>query len=72
MAGQCPLVHAARSGCLQVAGYLLSCDWVVNNCSEVSLGEAVQQALIAAAAQGHNEVDKKSRSHKLYFQYYYL
>ncbi|KAE8742661.1 hypothetical protein FOCC_FOCC011790 [Frankliniella occidentalis] len=56
MAGQCPLVHAARSGCLQVAGYLLSCDWVVNNCNEVSLGEAVQQALIAAAAQGHNEL----------------
>ncbi|KAK3915593.1 Protein TANC2 [Frankliniella fusca] len=56
MAGQCPLVHAARSGCLQVAGYLLSCDWVVNNCHEVSLGEAVQQALIAAAAQGHNEL----------------
>ena len=56
MAGQCPLVHAARSGCLQVAGYLLSCDWVVNDCNQVSLGEAVQQALIAASSQGHNEV----------------
>jgi len=56
-AGRCPLVHAARNGCLNVVGYLLACDWVLRNPeTEVELGEAAQQALVAAAAQGHTEV----------------
>lgn len=56
-AGQCPLVHAARNGRLNVVGYLLACDWVLRRPDiEVELGEAAQQALVAAAAQGHTEV----------------
>lgn len=56
-AGRCPLVHAARNGNLNVVGYLLACDWVLCNPDiEVELGEAAQQSLVAAAAQGHVEV----------------
>lgn len=55
-AGQCPLVHAARNGHLSVVIYLLACDWVVSKPNDVELGEAAQQALIAAAGQGHTEV----------------
>lgn len=54
---RCALVHAARNGHLDVVVYLLTCDWVVDTRSEeVELCEAAQQALVAAAAQGHNEV----------------
>lgn len=55
-AGYCPLVHAARNGWLNVVGYLLACDWVVKTEEDVELAEAAQQALIAAAGQGHVEI----------------
>ncbi|CAH1131521.1 unnamed protein product [Ceutorhynchus assimilis] len=54
--GYCPLVHAARNGCLNVVGYLLACDWILRNDNDVELAEAAQQALIAAAGQGHTEI----------------
>ncbi|XP_032688832.1 protein TANC2 isoform X2 [Odontomachus brunneus] len=64
MAGQCPLVHAARHGRLSVVGYLLACDWIVstgenkteNGFVEVGRKEAAQQAVVAAASQGHEAV----------------
>ncbi|XP_014467321.1 PREDICTED: protein TANC2 isoform X1 [Dinoponera quadriceps] len=64
MAGQCPLVHAARHGRLSVVGYLLACDWVVpasenkteGGFIEVGREEAAQQAVVAAASQGHEAV----------------
>ncbi|XP_015179391.1 PREDICTED: protein TANC2 isoform X2 [Polistes dominula] len=64
MAGQCPLVHAARHGKLSVVGYLLACDWLVpsggktaeNGSSEIRREEAAQQAVVAAAAQGHESI----------------
>ncbi|XP_020294791.1 protein TANC2 isoform X2 [Pseudomyrmex gracilis] len=63
MAGQCPLVHAARHGRLSVVGYLLACDWIVptenrteSGASEISREEAAQQAVVAAASQGHEAV----------------
>lgn len=63
MAGQCPLVHAARHGRLSVVGYLLACDWVIppgenesENSQEISREEAAQQAVVAAAAQGHESI----------------
>lgn len=63
MAGQCPLVHAARHGRLSVVGYLLACDWVVpaseneaEGSQEIGREEAAQQAVVAAAAQGHESV----------------
>lgn len=64
MAGQCPLVHAARQGRLSVVGYLLACDWVVparenkseSGSMEISREEAAQQAVVAAASQGHEAV----------------
>lgn len=64
MAGQCPLVHAARHGRLSVVGYLLACDWIVstgenkteNGSMEVGREEAAQQAVVAAASQGHEAV----------------
>lgn len=55
-AGYCPLVHAARSGCLNVIGYLLACDWLIKGEEDVGLAEAAQQALVAAASQGHVEI----------------
>ncbi|XP_049811721.1 protein TANC2 isoform X1 [Schistocerca nitens] len=56
-AGRCPLVHAARHGCHDIVSHLLSCDWVLHSRGdEVPLGEAAQQALVAAAAQGHVEI----------------
>ncbi|XP_015833767.1 protein TANC2 isoform X2 [Tribolium castaneum] len=55
-AGYCPLVHAARNGCLNVVGYLLACDWIIKNVEDVELGEAAQQALVAAASQGHVDI----------------
>ncbi|CAH0559167.1 unnamed protein product [Brassicogethes aeneus] len=54
--GYCPLVHAARNGCLNVVGYLLACDWVIKNPEDMELVEAAQQALIAASSQGHVEI----------------
>lgn len=54
--GYCALVHAARNGCLNVVGYLLACDWIVRNEDDVGLVEAVQQALVAAAGQGHVDI----------------
>lgn len=57
-------MHATRNGHLDVAAYLLTCDWVVSRSSEeVELSEAAQQALVAAAAQGHNEVS----AHQVFF-----
>lgn len=66
MAGQCPLVHAARHGRLSVVGYLLACDWIVPagtegktesvTGAEISREEAAQQAVVAAASQGHEAV----------------
>ncbi|CAB0033543.1 unnamed protein product [Trichogramma brassicae] len=63
---QCALVHAARRGRLAVVGYLLACDWLTtkNNNGHRKLGsarnvdrdEAALQALVAAAAQGHEAV----------------
>ncbi|XP_068912887.1 protein TANC2 isoform X2 [Tenebrio molitor] len=55
-AGYCPLVHAARNGCLNVVGYLLACDWIIKNPEDVELAEAAQQALVASASQGHVEI----------------
>lgn len=63
MAGQCPLVHAARHGRLSVVGYLLACDWILpvgdnrqESSAEISREEAAQQAVVAAASQGHEAV----------------
>ncbi|KAG7190367.1 hypothetical protein KM043_006477 [Ampulex compressa] len=64
MAGQCALVHAARHGRLSVVGYLLACDWVLQvgeseaegGSCDVSREEAAQQAVVAAAAQGHESI----------------
>lgn len=54
---RCGLVHAARSGKLNVLKYLLSCEWVSRpNSDDVTLAEAVQQALVCACAQGHCEI----------------
>ncbi|XP_044740746.1 protein TANC2 isoform X2 [Chrysoperla carnea] len=55
--GHSPLVHAARNGCLNVVGYLLACDWIIQDPErDVELTEAAQQALTASAAQGHVEI----------------
>ncbi|CAH1182734.1 unnamed protein product [Phyllotreta striolata] len=54
--GHCPLVHAARNGYLNVVGYLLACDWVTKTDDDIPIAVAAQQALIAAAGQGHCEV----------------
>ncbi|XP_023319029.1 protein TANC2 [Trichogramma pretiosum] len=66
---QCALVHAARRGRLAVVGYLLACDWLTTTTTNndgghrrlgsgrnVDRDEAALQALVAAAAQGHEAV----------------
>lgn len=53
-ANRCALVHAAQMGKQSIVKYLIACDWTPRpNFSDVSLEEAAQQALIAAASQGH-------------------
>ncbi|KAM9493182.1 protein TANC2 isoform 2-T2 [Clarias gariepinus] len=52
--GQCPLVHAALRGHLEVVKFLLECDW--SSDAAFSKTQALQQALIAAASMGYNEI----------------
>nr|XP_043906356.1 protein TANC2 isoform X3 [Solea senegalensis]XP_043906357.1 protein TANC2 isoform X3 [Solea senegalensis] len=58
--GQCVLVHAAQRGHLNVLHFLLkTADWSCTSCcgqKGASKGQAVQQALIAAASMGHTEM----------------
>jgi ankyrin repeat protein len=53
---QCALVYAARSGHLSVVEHLVSCDWPEPRKRDIDLGEATQQALIAAASSGRFQV----------------
>ena len=50
--GASALVLAARAGHLACLEHLVSCDWQVDG-EELSLGEAAQQSVVAAAASGH-------------------
>lgn len=57
VANRCALVHAAQAGKLHIVKYLIACDWTVRpNSVDVSLELAAQQALIAAASQGHTSI----------------
>ncbi|XP_017121631.1 protein TANC2 isoform X2 [Drosophila elegans] len=54
---RCALVHAARMGHLSVVKYLLACDWSPRpHSQDVTRSEALQQALIGAAAQAHCKI----------------
>ncbi|XP_058055857.1 protein TANC2 [Anopheles bellator] len=58
---RCALVHAAIAGRLQVVKYLVACDWLPRRESgaapaDVTLEQAAQQSLIAAAGQGNTEI----------------
>lgn len=53
--GQCPAVHAAMHGHLNALEYLLQCDWLSYD-GQLTKVEAMQQALVAAAALGHRNV----------------
>lgn len=56
-ANRCALVHAAQTGKLHIIKYLLACDWATQPASNnVGWEAAIQQALIAAASQGHTEI----------------
>lgn len=71
---RCALVHAAMGGHLEAVELLVSCDWpssagaIVNgegdgkkkgkSSRDLDLGEAVQQALVAAAAAGRFQVSQ--------------
>lgn len=61
--GQCPLVHAALRGHMEVVKFLIQCDWSQQpsppgqqQAARLSKSQAVQQALVAAATMGHTEV----------------
>ncbi|XP_039975802.1 protein TANC2 [Xiphias gladius] len=58
--GQCVLVHAAQRGHLKVLHFLLKrADWSCTSCCSqrgASKSQALQQALIAAASNGHTEI----------------
>uniref|UniRef100_A0A182VIK5 RING-type domain-containing protein n=1 Tax=Anopheles merus TaxID=30066 RepID=A0A182VIK5_ANOME len=54
---RCALVHAAIAGRLQVVKYLVACDWLPRSgSSDVTLEQAAQQALTAAAGQGNTDI----------------
>ncbi|XP_021708757.1 protein TANC2 isoform X2 [Aedes aegypti] len=54
---RCALVHAAITGKLKVVKYLVACDWNPRpDSNDVTLEQAAQQALIAAASQGNTEI----------------
>uniref|UniRef100_A0A4Y0BL15 RING-type domain-containing protein n=1 Tax=Anopheles funestus TaxID=62324 RepID=A0A4Y0BL15_ANOFN len=54
---RCALVHAAIAGRLQVVKYLVACDWIPRPASnDVTLEQAAQQALTAAAGQGNTDI----------------
>lgn len=56
-ANRCALVHAARAGKLHIVKYLMACDWTARpNSTDVTLAAAAQQALVAAASQGHTSI----------------
>lgn len=57
IANRCALVHAAQAGKLHIVKYLMACDWTIRNDStDVSLAQASQQSLVAAASQGHTAI----------------
>lgn len=51
--GCCPLVHAAASGHAEAVMFLLQCDWSQLRDKQPTRTEALQQALSAAAKNGH-------------------
>lgn len=53
----CGLVYATQSGHLNVVSHLLSCDWTTDAVNDLGLAEAAQQAMVAAAKAGHEQVD---------------
>ncbi|KAF0310719.1 Protein TANC2 [Amphibalanus amphitrite] len=54
-ARRCALVHAAVAGHLDVVDFLLGCDWTYAR-DGLALTEAAQQALVAAAGNGHHQL----------------
>lgn len=62
--GQCPLVHAALRGHIEVVKFLIQCDWSMSQQQSpqsqqqaaFTKSHAIQQALIAAASMGYTEV----------------
>ena len=51
------LVCAARQGHLDVVGHMVSnCEWNTDQVLDLGLNEAVQQAMVAAADKGHEQV----------------
>jgi len=51
--GCCPLVHAATNGHVEAVSFLLQCDWSQLRDKQPTRTEALQQALSAAARNGH-------------------
>ncbi len=56
------LVYATQGGHLNVVSHLLSCDWSTDPVNDLGLAEAAQQAMVAAAQGGHEQVKMKSFS----------
>lgn len=54
--GQCSLVHAAVNGQLDAVSVLLQFDWKSYRDRQPERNEALQQALVASASQGHSKV----------------
>ena len=50
------LVYAARSGHLNSISFLVSADWVTDSVNDLGLTEAAQQAMVASAEAGHEQV----------------
>ena len=53
---KCALVYAAEFGYLNIVELIVSCDWPSRRSNCLSLGEALQQATVIAAAKGNTEV----------------
>ena len=50
-------MYATQGGHLNVMSHLLSCDWSTDPVNDLGLAEAAQQAMVAAAQGGHEQVE---------------
>ena len=63
--GWCPLVHAAASGHVDAVSILLQCDWSQLRDKQPTRTDALQQALSAAARNGHFAVRTSYWAHSM-------
>ena len=59
------MVHAAVNGHLETLAYLFQVNWYEEE-GQLTKREAMQQAMVVAAAMGHREVSNRNKSRLLF------